>query len=446
MKNTSKAKIITIFAIMIVIVSAFAFFWLQKDDEADEIIEKTLNAFENVKSYKYISSGSLMTNEINGVDKPLSGGPYTLNCEVDISNKKLVGQWTFTNESSESFNYSYYFFNGTLYSSNDNITWDTHGSDNVWYSFSHLDRILSFMLKNATLKQLDNEIIDGNECFVIKVTPNINDAELRQAYIDFLLPYRYAESGYEEDWAYTYDTDVKYWVEKDSYLIKKATFDVMYNLKYSFYPYESTELSKINHFWNYATEIVFYDYGEVGKIESPWKSYEDEAELKLSHLNYSNIRFGFGFNPPDGWSIAGNYYIGMISTGTSIPLFCRENDSYSNISIYIGPLSRYHEGNLIEQIEKKLEQLNETINQNENYTLESHIERTVNGMNAYEFVTTNRYDEYVQKVKEIYVEKDNRIFTISIQGHSDLFDTSISEIENSLNSSFTIITPYFEIY
>jgi len=477
MKKSSKIKIITVFAIILIVVSVFTIIWIKKD-ETNEIIKKTLDAFGNVKSYKYTSSGSLISNEIDGVDKYLLSGPYTMTCEVDISNKNLIG-WmnvepttdaidsleseflrynrSFTNESLDLFDYTYYYTNSTFYDSNDNITYNTDSSDNVWYSFSQLDRILSYMLTNATLKQLDDEKIDNNECVVIKVKPNVDDAELKQAHIiDFLLPYRYAESGHEEDWAYFYDIDIKYWIEKDSYLIKKATFDVNYNLKYSFYPYNSTELLKRNYFWNYTTEILFYDYDKIQKIESPWKDYEDKAKVELTHFNYSNTRFGFGFNPPRGWEQVD--YNNIISVGAfnianvpeKYPDFYLKNESFSNLSFSIISKEHYYfYRNFSEEVEYDLEQIIENTIANQNFSLLYHGQRTVNGMNAYEIVTlyTGLYfDNYNLKTKQIYIEKDDRLFFVRITGYENLYESHLLDIEQSIDLSLTIISPYVEFY
>ena len=67
-------------------------------------------------------------------------------------------------------------------------------------------------------------------------------------------------------------------------------------------------------------------------------------------------------------------------------------------------------------------------------------------MEAYEFVTSYEYNDIIIKTREIFIEKDDRLFSIRISGYGELYEEHMSNIDESLDSSFTIITPYFEIY
>lgn len=447
----NEKKIVAIIITGVLISTGVFFVFIFSEDSSNEIINRCVQSLDDIVSYRYLSEGTLLDNyTFDGGTSDMSGTSYVTGCTFNLQNREMFG-WgqseptddTVDEEILDLYNTTYYFANNTLFSSLDEIQWSSFRSPNDWYSLSHLERLLLFFINNATFEQLNNEVVDNSECFVIRVLPSINDAELRQTFFDFILPFRFEESG--DDFAYSYDTDIRYWIEKDSYLMKKAHVKAIYNLRYSYIPYSSTERIKRHYCWNYTTDISFYDYNTLVKIESPWKKYKDNATAALSHLEYSNTDFGFGFNPPSNWTMVKS--IGFMSyPSTPLPTFQLINESMSNLSCMIWPPSHSMVGNFSEVINYTMEKINELVNQSLwNETLVSHMDRTVNEMNAYEFVLTYNRMDGEKKRKELFVENEGRIFKISIEGYSDLYDEKSWEMEQSVNSSFMIVAPYFEI-
>ena len=64
-------------------------------------------------------------------------------------------------------------------------------------------------------------------------------------------------------------------------------------------------------------------------------------------------------------------------------------------------------------------------------------------MNAYEFIYS--YIGYDGVFKEMYIEKEERILYIGTTGEEELINSYLSGFEQSLNSSLSIISPYYEI-
>jgi hypothetical protein len=157
----------------------------------------------------------------------------------------------------------------------------------------------------------------------------------------------------------------------------------------------------------------------------------------LNNLKYVNREFEFGFNPPDGWNLG-------LETGGGVYFNYTTNEDNSEplwLIVWASTPVGYKE-TLNSYVNQTLELLaNSTL---ENFSLISNNERTVNGMNAYEFVSTyNYYDnqtkiKYERKVKLVYVEKNGRIFNIQYAGRPDLYDEYESVVEQSINS-LTII-------
>lgn len=159
--------------------------------------------------------------------------------------------------------------------------------------------------------------------------------------------------------------------------------------------------------------------------------FQEKNSDPLSNLGYSNREEGFGFNPPAGWKLSGemagvvyfNYTInGNTSENLGLTVYNHAGASYKqNLSYYVN--------------QTLIELANSTL---ENNSLISHNERTVNGMNAYEFVFTHDYHinqtKYEVKIKYVYVEKNGRLFGIEYSGRPDLYDEYEPIAEQSINT------------
>lgn len=143
---------------------------------------------------------------------------------------------------------------------------------------------------------------------------------------------------------------------------------------------------------------------------------------------YINTEFGFSINPPDGWT--------LVETEDKIEFYGIENEygtggNYMDISL----ITHEPGDTLNETLNKAIENASKEI---ANFTLHSQQEKTVNELNAYEIIWGFYIDEDEYKVKQIGIEKDDKVFFISYSSPIHTYDTYLSDFDESL-SSFTIV-------
>jgi len=186
--------------------------------------------------------------------------------------------------------------------------------------------------------------------------------------------------------------------------------------------------------------LVYNDYyGDYHYTYEYNTNYTRIFKIDLSNLGYVDREHGFGFNPPDGWNI-------ISVSDSAVYLNCTTNESNSEPLSLFGFMVGIPNYGAINQtlssyVEYTLEDLTDSTL--ENFSLISHNKRTVNGMNAYEFVSAfdwydNQSIKYERKEKLIFVEKNERIFNIKYWGKPELYDKYESFVNQSINS-LTII-------
>jgi len=159
-------------------------------------------------------------------------------------------------------------------------------------------------------------------------------------------------------------------------------------------------------------------------------------EDALSGLGYSNRYYGFGLNPPKGWTVQGKN-----TSSATVASFLCSSASESEVKIIIFEPATLDGETLDSGVELTLGFYSNAL---PNYSLISENARSVNGMNAYEIVfnCTNCFyvenEELEIKIKEVFVEKNGMVFIIHYSATPDAYDTYLSIVEQSINS-FTIV-------
>lgn len=430
-----KKELLTLSICLLLLIISFSG-CVEESVSAEEIKERFLQAVEEITSYKYTANSTIArtkTNETGSISE--INGQINYNCTIDSSNKRWrVDMIAFANETQEIHLYqemnmtmAIYFENDTLYFPWGNLTWrpsirGTHGND--WYAYALLERQAYFILEDAGLERLDDEVIDGDDCYVLNLTPVIGNIVLTNTSTDSIFPTGVSENNFLE-------VKIVYWINKETNLLKKIYIKFIYNLSLSF---DGGEI------WDHETELVFYDYNSDADVEAPWQSYLDEAEASLGHLDYINVDDGYGFNLPDGWTIERDPYGSYDGVTVYRDIFYLENYSSSNLSVYMG-VSSFDGQNFSSMINDRIEDFSDSPYY-ENLSM-SHGGITINEMNTYKIVYT--YVGSNASIEELFIEKDERFLSINIYGETDLFNSHVSDIEQSLNSSLVIISPYFSI-
>jgi len=163
--------------------------------------------------------------------------------------------------------------------------------------------------------------------------------------------------------------------------------------------------------------------------------FQKQQDNPLSSLEYVNAGEGWGINPPEGWTrkqyslqdgIEGDVTFEPLNTSGNVKLGIFYQTTFENDT-----LNRFVEQELYFCSER------ERTSGSENYSLISHNERTVNNMNAYEFVEHIIFDGD-WKSKTIFVENYNRIFMIQFIAKSELYFIYEPFVEDSLDT-FVIV-------
>ncbi len=157
---------------------------------------------------------------------------------------------------------------------------------------------------------------------------------------------------------------------------------------------------------------------------------EDKLEEdSLNDLNYSNEEFGFGLNPPEGWTISEDYVYGV-----SVLFYGPMEDGPPNLEISVPTMLGSGE-TLQSTAEESIEMYDGIY---VNFSLISSNAITINSMNAYEFVYTLE-DVFSSKEKMIFVETNSgTFFKIHFVATQTAYDTYVSIVDQSI-SSFTMI-------
>jgi len=155
-----------------------------------------------------------------------------------------------------------------------------------------------------------------------------------------------------------------------------------------------------------------------------WYSYEED-DNGLSNLGYINNEYGFGLNPPAGWTKDRSGAFGLIVIFYSPT----EDDFADNINVISDSLDGY--SSLTSYMDLAISQ---SYDMYTDYSVLDSGLTTVNGMNAYELVYTNNQGIYDLKGKQYVVEKNSKLIILTYSAEIDIYDIYSSEFEQCINS------------
>lgn len=248
----------------------------QQGDITDDIKTNFLQAIEDVTCYKFSTDMTITMSITNESGTTTTTTDSIQNGIVDILNTNLVVEGTSTNaETYEIQNTIYYIVDGIIYSGTEdaegNITWTSNdpslmGEDTAlytWYSQSQLEGQAHQILEIADVEQLNDETIDGVECYVIKVTPNFEETESDDNPYGLPAP----ESGLADMFQ---DMDIRYWISKEDNLLIKAYTKISFDMSWMYAyigGFDSVLMVQ-------EMEQSFYDYNIPVSIELPPEATE----------------------------------------------------------------------------------------------------------------------------------------------------------------------------
>jgi hypothetical protein len=152
-------------------------------------------------------------------------------------------------------------------------------------------------------------------------------------------------------------------------------------------------------------------------------------EDKLKNLGYKNTTYGFGLNPPQGWTVNETDQYGAVRFYGPIT---------NNFTVNIGvtkPLGLNETETLSSGIDQILLQLPMVLT---NFTLLSRNIVTVNGLNGEEIIYTFMQGALSYKGKQVYIQKNKTVYCLTYTALVDSYDTYNSVVEQSI-TSFTVV-------
>jgi hypothetical protein len=145
----------------------------------------------------------------------------------------------------------------------------------------------------------------------------------------------------------------------------------------------------------------------------------------LSGLGYKNTKYGFGFNPPEGWTVNESGTLG------SVAIFYGPTEEGITVNIVI-TTTQLSTGDTLSNMTNNILAYYE--NFFTNFSLISSNASTVNGMNAYEivYIYTQGVNDIIQK--QVAIEKNTKVLILTYTGTFTSYDTYVSAFDQSVNS------------
>ena len=145
-------------------------------------------------------------------------------------------------------------------------------------------------------------------------------------------------------------------------------------------------------------------------------------------LTYVNEDYGFGLNPPEGWTI-------NLNTSDPVKFFCPDQNDYQvHIAVKKPVLSN---DTLEDAVNQLIEFYTETFF--ENFALISSQSKQINGLNAYELVYSEGRQPNLLQHKQMLFEKVNGtyIYTLTYIALVRDYNRYVSVVDQCINS-FTL--------
>ena len=230
------------------------------DVTADDIAANMLQAVEDVASYKYSVSGTITQTTTNESGTFTTEQPLSQSSEVDIANKRLKIDYTYTApEPLGDQHLIYYIVNDIMYTGTEidgNVTWisyDTSSTDAImiWIAYSQLER-QAVTLEKADVEKLADETVDDIECYVLGVI------------IDFQSQFSGDVPPIDVPSSWDPEMDINYWIAKDTSLLMKVHLKATMDLTSVFGLPGDDSVIQVQEM-----EMLFSDYNVPVTIELP---------------------------------------------------------------------------------------------------------------------------------------------------------------------------------
>jgi len=268
-----KIKSILIYITILLVTTAFSGCISSDSVSAAEIKISTLNSSLDINSYSFSMDMAMTTN----TDESKTTISTNAKGAVDVFNHKLMMEISTSISSSLEMHLLYYLVDDSMF-----IKINSFGSEqwmkmnfsefNIsWDLFDQMNMQLD-LLEFAEVEKIGNDVINNENCYVLKITPDIDklyNILMNQQGLNIGVFQNFSLSDMVKDFS------LKLWISMENNYILKA-YEYM-SIEMTLFDYSSSMTIEIN--------IEFNDYNKPVDIELP-----EETQNAISYPNFlSNI-------------------------------------------------------------------------------------------------------------------------------------------------------------
>jgi len=259
-----------IVALSLALVMVFSFTACGEElPSAQEIVDGVIESSDNIRTYQFDSNEIVdMTFEGDGEEEE----SFTLisNCTIDIENRQLRVDTSIseTEQPEIVWGGEQYFIDGMLYAKpkdpeGESVWMKQEAPEGWWEDFQKMGVESQIeLLEAAQVEVIGSESVDGIDCYILEVTPDLEKLWQLYNYLTLQEPPDVTEEYLQEIFR---SFSIKQWVAKDTYFLMKAEIDITTE-----FPPEELGPSAIDM----AMVLLAYDYNQPVSIELPPEAEE----------------------------------------------------------------------------------------------------------------------------------------------------------------------------
>lgn len=265
-------KILTVVLALVMVLSFTA---CEKEPSAEEIVDGVIESFDKINTYQFNIDEAIDYDF--GVDE--EGDSFTLSSNgiVDVENRQLRVETSIvdTEQSEIVWGGEQYYIDGILYvkpkDPEGESMWMKEEPPEEWWEGMQQSGLVDSqigLLEGAQVEVIDSESIDGIDCYVLEVIPDLEQLWQLQASLTFQETIDVTKEYLQEVF---HSFSIKQWIAKDTYFLMKAEIDIVTE-----FPPETPGPSAID----IAMVLLAYNYNEMIPIELPSEA-EEAIEMPM---------------------------------------------------------------------------------------------------------------------------------------------------------------------
>jgi hypothetical protein len=264
-----------ILAMSLVLVLVLSFTACGEEPSAQEIVDGVIASFDNIRTYQF-DSNEFVDTAVEGDGEEEDSFTLISNGTIDIENRQLRVDTSIseTGQPEIVWGGEQYFIDGMLYvkpkDQEGESEWMKGEASEGWWEGMQQMGVESQieLLEAAQVEVIGSESVDGIECYVLEVTPDLE--KLWKAFNN--LTFQEASDVTEEYLQEIFHSfSIKQWVAKDTYFLMKAEIDISTEFPFGEPGPSAIDIDMI---------LLAYNYNQPASIELPPEA-EEAIEMPM---------------------------------------------------------------------------------------------------------------------------------------------------------------------